>query len=642
METGAWLWLLPGLPVLGGLGLLAGGHRLDRLAAPVGVVLAATASALSAAAVLTRPVARIAWLPLGGTLIPLGLNSGGPDAPMALLVSVLALLIFIYSLDYMAKDRSRARFFGLMSGFLGSMLGLVLAGDLLSLIIFWEGVGICSYALIAFWYEDGAKAPAANRAFLGTRFADLGLYIAAMGVFIWTGSFSLRMLHTLDGHALDMVTAGLLLAACGKSAQLPFSGWLSGAMQGPSPVSALLHSATLVAAGAFLLLKLLPILAMTAWALPTLLWIGTFSALTGAALALYQQDLKQILAASTLSQFGYVFAALGAAGTGAASLHILNHAVFKSLLFLSAGVLAHQGLRTLPDMGGLRQRLPWTATSFTLGMLALASVPPFGAFFSKEDIFGALWPRHLPAMLILLVTAPLTAAYAGRAYFTAFTGTPHAGPDVHESANGMRVIPLTLAILSLVLGALGLPAWRQAMFSVLGIPGTAAAGTPLWLAVLTTLLALLGLLWGYAASRRPAIFLPAPGAWRRSAENWFGLAWLLDGAGLLTLLAARRLMRLERRWLDTGAAGRSAAATAPALIDHVPRLARTLAQFSSLLDRRLWDRLVASLAAAFQAGGNIFNALQNGLLHRYYAWMSLAVAALVTLSLILNLWRTGS
>lgn len=624
------LWLLPLLPGLGGFLLLVGGHRLDRIAGPLSVLLAILATLLSVLAWAHRTDAVLRWLPQGATALPLSLSSRGPNAPMALLISALTVAILFYAREYMERDRARARFFGLMSGFLGSMLGLVLADDLLTLLLFWEGVGICSYALIAFWYADSTKPPAALRAFLSTRFADLGLYVAAMASFAGTGGFSFAALPGLRGASLNLVVAGLILAAVGKSAQWPFSGWLAGAMQGPTPVSALLHSATMVAAGAFLLLKLLPLLTMTSWALPVLLWIGTVSLLTGAVLALYQTDLKQILAASTVSQFGYVFAALGAGSGGAAALHLLNHAVFKAALFLATGVLARQGLRTLSDMGGLRRTLPWTAAAFLLGALALAAFPPFGAFFSKDFMLAALWQASIPAGVLGLVGVLLSAAYAGRAYFAAFAGVPSTRQAPRARRGGMRYTPLFLGMLALVLGLLALPAWRSGLPAALGTAPVSPG--PLWLAGWATGLSALGWLWSAVLQRRRARVLP--GAWQVRAEHWFGLVSFLDAVGRLTLRWGRALMRLEQRVLDSGA---PPPAAGPVLVDRFPGAARALARLSALLDRRLWDGLLAALTRVLQAGARTLNGLQNGLLHRYYAWLSIAAALLF----LLSLWQAG-
>ncbi|MEK8089140.1 NADH-quinone oxidoreductase subunit L [Thermithiobacillus plumbiphilus] len=614
------LWLLPALPLGLGVLLLAGGHRFDRLAGILSAIGAFSTLLLALWALQAHPTAVWPWLPLGNRSLPLTLAATPLSAAMAVLVSALATLILIYALAYMAKDPSRARFFGLMSLFLGSMLLLVLADDLLALLIAWESVGACSYALIGFWYTEAGRPPAANRAFLSTRFADIGLYLAAMAAFAVTGGFSFASLATLSGWPLQLVVGGLILAALGKSAQLPFSGWLSGAMLGPSPVSALLHSATMVAAGAFLLTKLLPVLMLTTWAQPLLLWVGGLTVLTGALIALYQDEIKQILAASTLSQYGYIFAALGAADAGAATLHLFSHALFKALLFLAAGVLVHSGLQRLQEMGGLRRPMPWTAAAFGIGALSLAAIPPLGGFFSKELILAAVSEQNRLLGIFLMLGAFLTAVYIARAWLLAFAGNTPVNPSNPQKADtSMRLAMGVLIVLVLFSGLLAWP-------PIAGASGVSAAIQIMSAETMLSLgLVLLGLLWSWRrhVSGR-LLHLPKFGVLGAAAGQWFGLLQLSDGVGRLGLRLAQQLAKADDQLLARG-------------VQQLPKLTLHLGEWSRRADREGWDRLIEGMANSLSSGSRVLSDLQNGLLHRYYLWMVVSMLLL----LALTFWTAG-
>ena len=384
------------------------------------------------------------WLPAGNGALSVGLLVDPLSAYLAATVSTVGFLVTVYAAGYMRGSPAAARFFGFFSFFLAAMLGLVLAADFLLLLVCWELVGAMSYALIGFYWRRPDVPPAANKAFLMTRTMDLGLYLAAFIVFTETGTLSLTAANGAAGDgfqrpALVAAAVLLLVAALGKSAQLPTVTWLPAAMVGPTPVSALIHSATMVAAGVYLVARTLPIFEAA-----NVLWlvgaVGTLTALGSGLSAVWQTDLKRLLAASTSSQLGFMFLALGAGAPFAALFHLATHAVFKSLMFLGAGnVQEKAGTTDLRQMGGLRLPMPRTTVTFVVGALSLAAVPPLAGFFSKETILAAaldesLW-LYIPGLLATLVTA----VYTLRAILLPFFGPQ--GTDKAEEAPRLMLAP---------------------------------------------------------------------------------------------------------------------------------------------------------------------------------------------------------
>lgn len=636
------LWLLPLLPALGGGLLLIGGRRLDRLAGPCAILLALLACGLAGWVWSARPVTVLPWLGDWS----LHLSGMDANAPLALLVAVMALLVLVYAQGFLAGHEARARFFGFMGLFLGAMLLLVLADDLLTLLIGWELVGMCSYALIGFWYHETERTQAALRAFVVTRTADLGLYLAALAA-ATGGTLLFAELADLPTVWRHWIAAGLVLAALGKSAQLPFTGWLSGAMQGPTPVSALLHSATMVAAGVVLLIKAQPLLQSVGWAGPLLVWLGVATALTAAVMALYQAELKQVLAASTVSQYGYLFAALGAGGVAGGVAHLVNHAAFKGLLFLCAGVLVAQQVKHFRQMGGLQRRLPWMAGLFAVGAWSLAALPPLGGFFSKEALLHAVDQQQPLAYWLLLAGGFLTAAYAARAWLATFAGMARSSEvlDV-QPENWLMRLPLLLLALAVLL---------LAWVSVLALT---------WKALLAVLIALAGGVWMVRRYRREARLVVEP-AWPL-AERWFGLVDLLDGCGRGTLALARWLDRWERawslrrlvqwlvqrwprwRWPTWDYAGRWTAGLAQqmalfdryglaVLMDYSGHLTRWLAAVSLAAERRGLDGTINALMHGLDRAAAGLSGLQSGQVYRYYLFLTVGIVALFGYAL-LQMW----
>ena len=433
-------WLLPALSFLV-LAIVFPLRRLGKPAAWFSVLCAAGAFASAVMAwriqsVAAHPVHLVwPWLPSGGkTIADVGVLVDAQSTIMLCLVSLVALLVQFYSLGYLHDEPAPAlgRYYAYQSLFAFSMMGLALAPNLLQLFMCWELVGLCSYLLIGFWYQRPAAARAAVKAFWITKAGDVGMLVGIVMLFRTAGTFDITELHSLAASnalplaGLSIITFCLYLGAMGKSAQFPFHVWLPDAMEGPTPVSALIHAATMVTAGVYLLVRTDFLFALTPNVLLVVAWIGAFTALLAAVLACVQDDIKRVLAYSTVSQLGYMMTAIGAGVASAGFLHLLTHGLFKALLFLGAGAVIHAvGSNDLPNMGGLARRMPQTAIVFIVGTLSLAGIPIFGGYVSKEEILGAVWGAHLTGpFLLLMLVAGLTAFYMFRVVFLAFFGTP--------------------------------------------------------------------------------------------------------------------------------------------------------------------------------------------------------------------------
>src|SRR5881296_2493718 len=400
-----------------------------------------------------------AWIDISGTFkVPLGFTLDQLSKTMLVLVSGVGATIHIYSLGYMRDDEGKSRYFAALSLFMFAMLGIVLANNFVMMFIFWELVGFTSYVLIGHWFERDAAADAAKKAFLTTRIGDFGFMIGILMVWMATGSvvFDDIVAHlskiTSNPGYLTIVAILIFCGAVGKSAQFPLHVWLPDAMEGPTPVSALIHAATMVAAGVYLLVRVAFLIQASQTALLVIAWIGTITALLGALMATQQSDIKRILAYSTISQLGYMFMAVGLASNEAAMFHLFTHAFFKALLFLAAGsvivTLHHE--QDIWKMGGLAQKLPITFVTFVAGALALIGCPPFSGFFSKDAILALAYQRNVPIFAVGLFTAFLTAFYVIRLLVIVFFGDARteSASESRESSPVMTVPLIVLAILA--------------------------------------------------------------------------------------------------------------------------------------------------------------------------------------------------
>jgi NADH-quinone oxidoreductase subunit L len=433
----------------------------------------------------TSAAAEFTWIAVNGFFhVPFGLTLDQLSRTMAVLVSGVGSLIHIYSLGYMRDDEGKSRYFAALSLFMFAMLGIVFANNFVMLFIFWELVGFTSYVLIGHWFDRGAAAQAANKAFITTRIGDFGFMIGILMLWMATGSVVFaevaQRMPIFSGHATLVAIVALLIfcGAVGKSAQFPLHVWLPDAMEGPTPVSALIHAATMVAAGVYMLVRVAFIIQASQTALLVIAWIGTITAVMAALIATQQDDIKRVLAYSTLSQLGYMVMAVGLASNDAAMFHLFTHAFFKALLFLAAGsviVMLHHE-QNIWKMGGLRRRLPITFITFAVGALALVGCPPFSGFFSKDAILAIAYERNPPIFAVGLFAAFLTAFYVIRMLVIVFFGNPHSD-SARESRESPSVMTIPLIILA-VLATLGGFAFFARNFLALPIEREASAFVP--------------------------------------------------------------------------------------------------------------------------------------------------------------------
>ena len=419
----------------------------------------------------------LVWLPLTGTLIiHLGILLDPLSVMMLVVITTVSLMVHIYSLGYMNGERGFARYYAFLSLFTFSMLGLVVATNIFQMYIFWELVGVSSYLLIGFYYERPSAVAAAKKAFIVTRFADLGFLIGILILSFYTNTFDFNLLTDVNGPAiarpetavfmgLSVTTWAMLLifmGGAGKSAMFPLHIWLPDAMEGPTPVSALIHAATMVVAGVYLVARLFPIYSFTSPdSLEVIAYVGSFTSLFAAVIACTQLDIKRVLAFSTLSQIGYMMVALGVSGYGSEGLgymaslfHLFTHAFFKALLFLGAGSVIHAVHSNLmTDMGGLRKFMPITHITFLIACLTIAGIPPLSGFFSKDEILVAAFEHNKLIFGVQWLVAGITAFYMFRLYFNVFwNSTPDYHHAPHESPATMTVPLLILAFASVFSG----------------------------------------------------------------------------------------------------------------------------------------------------------------------------------------------
>jgi len=514
--------------------------------------------------------ATLAWLPQAGArpLATVGVLVDPLSSLMAALVALVAFLVQLYSLGYLADERpgGLGRYYLYQSLFAFSMLGLVFSPNFLQLFVFWELVGLCSYLLIGYYYQRPAAARAAVKAFWVTKLGDLGLVLGIVLLWGATGEFGFEALaRSVAGGALDpgflTLTIGLVyLGAVGKSAQFPLHVWLPDAMEGPTPVSALIHAATMVTAGVYLVARAFPLFAAAPGLLTVVAWVGAFTALLAATLALVQRDIKRVLAYSTVSQLGYMMTALGAGAPAAGFLHLLTHGFFKALLFLAAGAVIHAvATNDMFQMGRLARAMPTTAAVFVVGALALAGLPPLSGFVSKEAVLAAVWqaPGLGVPFLMLAVTVFLTAFYMGRAVVLTFFGGSGPAGHPHDPPPVMAGPLWVLAVGSVAAG--GLASGRLplgfAQFFAGHLDATLPHG-PDWLPWLSVGLAGAGLAAGAAVYQwgvvSPVTLARGFGPLGRAAAQGYGLDATYAAMYRGALLGGARVVGWIDRYLVDG------------------------------------------------------------------------------------------
>ena len=590
--------------------ILALGYPLRRSGRAAGLVSILCAAGALAAALrawsLETPegMTRIAyeWIPQeAGSLATVGVLADADSTIMLVLVALVSLLVQVYSLGYLDTEPRPAlgRYFTYQSLFAFSMMGLVLAPGFLQLFIFWELVGLCSYLLIGYWYQRPEAARAAVKAFWITKAGDVGLLVGIVLLWYRAGTFDFLELYDLvragqlPVAGLAGVTFCLYLGAMGKSAQFPLHVWLPDAMEGPTPVSALIHAATMVTAGVYLLRRTIWLFALTPDVLHLIGWIGAFTALLAAVLACVQSDIKRVLAYSTVSQLGYMMTAMGAGFAGAGFLHLLTHGIFKALLFLGAGALIHAvGSNDIYHMGGLRRAMPQTVIVFLVGTLSLAGIPLFGGFYSKEEILGSVWSGGLAGPFWMLVAAAfLTAFYMFRVVFIAFWGEHRSvhgahgvGHHLHDAPPVMTIPLWILAVMSVGIGLFFLRHHAEPEFTA-----------PAWVTPLAVGVAVAGMLLAWLTYQVRAI----------SADL------------LARAFAPIRHAALARFWLDDLFAG---------FYRHV---LLGLSRLIGWIDRYLVDGVVNLLSAWTLIWGDRLRRIQSGLPQDYVYGLAVGLLLLI-------------
>ena len=478
------VWLIPLFPLLGSVINAVGGRLIGERAHWIAVP-ALGAAFLTSCAVFARvwagetyTGALFSWISAGTFQAPLTVQVDQLSAVMLLVVTGVGFLIHLYSAGYMHGDPGYARFFTYLNLFVFSMVMLVLAGNFLVLFVGWEAVGLCSYLLIGFWYERKSAADAGKKAFIVNRVGDFGFGLGVMLIWVTFGTLDYAAVFakadaSIGAGTYTAIALLLFMGACGKSAQGPLYTWLPDAMEGPTPVSALIHAATMVTAGVYMVARCHKLFEMSPVAFDVVAWVGGLTAVFAATIALTQTDIKRVLAYSTISQLGYMFVGVGVGAYAAGIFHLVTHAFFKALLFLGAGSVIHglHGEQDLRKMGDLKSKMLTTTITFLVGALGLAGVPPLAGFFSKDEILAAtFFDGRRVLFFLLLGGAFLTAFYTFRLVFLAFFGAPRmtqeARRHVHESPAVMTLPLALLAILTVVAGiALGAPSSHGTVFA---------------------------------------------------------------------------------------------------------------------------------------------------------------------------------
>lgn len=631
------LWLVPLLPVVGAAATVGLRHRpaavpatcLTALGAVLGTAIWAAAAA---------PDATWAW----GPVLTLTVAAEGFARAMVVLVPAVAIPVVAYATA--TETEGRTRLLALLLAFVGGMQLLVLAGDFLTLLVAWELIGAISWALIAHDWRNTDAARLATQAFVTTRTGDIGLYLAAGAAFAATGSLAFADLAAAGTPWLDVVAGGVVLAAAAKSAQLPFSPWLFAAMAGPTPVSALLHSATLVAAGAFILVRLAPELGAVGWFGPAVAAIGLTTALAGGVVAAVHPHAKRVLAASTSAQHGLMFVAVGVGSATAAAAHLVAHALAKSLLFLTAGIAVHAAATSELARLRLGSALRAVAAASAVGALALAAVPPLGSAWSKEMIVAAAVDTSGWLAAGVLAAGFLSAVYAGRYHLLAFGPAGSRPRSLHHAPSRTEIASLgALAAATVASSLLWLPPAASRVEAAIDgrLPHLAAWELAVSVGLIAAAFAIVAARW--RRGRLSTVGLPA--AVPRAAADWFGLGHLASAGVVRPVLAlAAGLARFDDRVIDAGvravaavAAGGSRLVTrfGEAGVDGAVRAvaAVTLAAAtgSRAADDRGVDAGVEATARGVGAAGSHSRRLQTGLSHHYYVLVAggLAVAVMV-------------
>ncbi|TYS59826.1 NADH-quinone oxidoreductase subunit L [Sutcliffiella horikoshii] len=561
-------WIIPLFPLISFILLLLVGKRLKESSAFLGIALIALSLIFSLTALWERfsaPTfkATFDWLQIGDVVLTAGYEVNQLNALMLVVVSLVSLLVHIYSKGYMHGDDRFHVFYAYLGLFTFAMLALVMSPNLLQLYIFWELVGVGSFLLIGFYfYKNEAKA-AAKKAFIMTRIGDVGLFIGIILLFWQVGSFEYDVIFeavnagAISAGMLTLIAILIFIGAMGKSGQFPLHSWLPDAMEGPTPVSALIHAATMVAAGVYLVASLFPLFNASETALMTVAIVGAFTAIFAASIGLVQKDIKRVLAYSTVSQLGFMMLALGSAGYVAGVFHLTTHAFFKALLFLAAGSVIHAvHTQNIDEMGGLWKKMRTTGILFLIGTLAITGVPLFSGFFSKEEILLAAWVNGNPFLFLLaLIAAFFTAFYMFRLFFLVFTGEARGDQrHVHESPSVMTIPMIVLGLLAVVAGYMNTP-WFGHFLGDWLTEGTTLYGPshiegPKWIMAAAILVSLAGIGFAYLIYFRRSI---ARETFSQGAPHLYGILrnkYFVDEIYNMTFVYGTRVISLFLKYID--------------------------------------------------------------------------------------------
>ena len=613
-------WLIPLLPavafVLVGFFL----RRLPTVTATVSLLLNGLSLVLAlgvAGGVISRGISveqpllqKVSWLSLPGLSVDMGVYIDPISAMMLVVVTLVSFLVQMYSIGYMHGEEGFGRFFAYLSLFAASMLGLVLAVNFVQMFVFWELVGLCSYLLIGYYFHKISAREAAKKAFITTRIGDFGLLMGILFLQILFGTLDFQQLglavptYVAQNGTVLLTGVALLifLGPVGKSGQFPLHVWLPDAMEGPTPVSALIHAATMVVAGVYLVARSFFLFNLLPSVMDAVAWTGAFTAIFAASIAFTQRDIKRILAYSTVSQLGYMMLALGVGSLTASMFHLMTHAFFKALMFLAAGAVLH-GLPNRNDifeMGGLRHKMPVTFAAMTIGVLAISGIPPFAGFFSKDEILLAAFDVSLPLFTVALITSCMTSFYMARLLIVVFCGPEKSGNHPHEAPLSMRIPLFVLGALAVVGGYAG---YAGHFGEWVRFGAASHAGIHWGIAGASTLLALaaFGIAWKIygSGSRKPAEQL----TWRfRNAYNLSFHKYYLDE---------------WYQWFNES---------------YLGEFARNM----HWMERNIIDSVINGIAAVPLFMGDRLRKMQTGSLQRYGVVMFCAALLIVVSLLVLN------
>ena len=596
-------WLIPLLPAVSFviIGMVTRGY--GKLSAAIAVAMSTisfflaigvTMAVLDGNISVEAPfIQQFSWFHIASVHISMGVLIDPLTAMMLMVVTTVSLLVQIYSCGYMQGDPGYGRFFAFLSLFAGSMLGLVLAVNFLQMYFFWELVGLCSYLLIGFYYYKVSAREAAKKAFMTTRVGDFGLLLGILLLQLTFGTLDfmeLRQLvpmYVVHGGAgvLTIIAFLLFVGPIGKSGQFPLHVWLPDAMEGPTPVSALIHAATMVVAGVYLVGRAFFLFSQLPWIMSFIAWVGGFTAIFAASIAITQRPIKRILAYSTISQLGYMMLALGVGSLTSSFFHLMTHAFFKAMLFLSAGAVMHAMAEEADifKMGGLRKKMPVTFAAMTIGVLAISGIPPFAGFFSKDEILAAAAQVSTPLYILATITAFMTAFYMARLLFVTFMGQPasqEAYDHAHEVSWPMRLPLIVLAVLSVVSGL-----WAH----LAGFGEWVRFGAPVHE----------GINWVIASSSTVLAVIAIGLAWKiYGAKAWSSDA-IAAKCGVLYQLSYHKF------YIDE-----IYAALIKVFVDGIARVLYWI-------DIHIVDGIVNALGGLVRAVGEILSPLQNGQAQRY-------------------------